>query len=361
MTLNQLDTLLAQWKDRTDQMAAVLMELRCMPTWDLLSGTGAHSLQLTGVTAQRVPPAIAALDTVWRDYAALSSTLARAADLRAQMPRFSGIQQKVDEIAALLNQEALFTRMTSAFSDARRVVLDVDSAWKKLDAQLNPAIAFLRENQNESEAGVPELEAMTTALRPRVMPDPLGTLADFDARVAPALERCHAAVEILAGQRREFAANLEAAKATIAKLASVREQNEAVYREHAAKISGYAAPELPLPAPRISQLSDRLTGIGQKELDPVWAEIGRMVAAEEAAFLRNSAPLEMRRELRGRLSALKAKAAARGKAEDLGLRTIGERANALLYGRPTPMDEASALIRQYEAALNKRTPLEPRQ
>jgi hypothetical protein len=64
--------------------------------------------------------------------------------------------------------------------------------------------------------------------------------------------------------------------------------------------------------------------------------------------------LDLRRELRGRLSALKAKALARGVAEDSKLVPLAQKAAELLHARPTPIEEAAWLVSQYEARLNGR-------
>jgi hypothetical protein len=60
------------------------------------------------------------------------------------------------------------------------------------------------------------------------------------------------------------------------------------------------------------------------------------IAKEERAYAVNKAPLELRAELRGRLDALKAKALARGEAENATLSQLAEDAKRLLYTRPTP-------------------------
>ena len=62
--------------------------------------------------------------------------------------------------------------------------------------------------------------------------------------------------------------------------------------------------------------------------------------------------LQLRRELRGRLLALKSKAVAKNRAEDPILIDIAQQAEALLHRCPTPIDVAADLVRQYERRLN---------
>jgi hypothetical protein len=66
------------------------------------------------------------------------------------------------------------------------------------------------------------------------------------------------------------------------------------------------------------------------------ARVKEYIAKEERAYAVNKAPLELRAELRGRLDALKAKALARGEAENATLSQLAEDAKRLLYTRPTP-------------------------
>jgi hypothetical protein len=68
----------------------------------------------------------------------------------------------------------------------------------------------------------------------------------------------------------------------------------------------------------------------------------------------NKAPLDLRQELRGRLDVLQAKALGRGMAENVTLSALAEKAKKLLYSRPTPLNEATNLISQYEKYLNRK-------
>ena len=69
----------------------------------------------------------------------------------------------------------------------------------------------------------------------------------------------------------------------------------------------------------------------------------------------NSGPLELRKELRGRMNALKAKAQAYRVEEDAGLRALATEAEGLLYMRPTPIDRADETVTRYQSALSKLT------
>ncbi len=84
-----------------------------------------------------------------------------------------------------------------------------------------------------------------------------------------------------------------------------------------------------------------------------WTAAARQtLQAEQEALGEARRQLGLRSELRGRLDALKAKARAYGVAELDELAGIADRAKALLYQRPTPLQEAAAAVSEYESKLN---------
>jgi hypothetical protein len=366
MTLDDLDRLLILWKTRTDAAAAGLVELRSLPSYEILAGGhDGHKLQLTGPSAQRVGPALEALDQAWRDYGTISAAYQQALSLRRQMPRFSGVQQKIAEVQAALNIEPLYARMTHAFEAGKAGLLEVDTAWKKLDGKIGVTTAYLDSHRGESAAGIPQLRAMMETIRPRVMSDPLGVCAIFESQIEPVFNRSRAAMAKLEEQRRNLGSDLARAREMVVTLGLVRGQNDQAFAERRDKISGRGAPEQPLPAQRMNDLEQRLrrleAGSGNGPVDSVCAELEawigeakHLIEEEQTALDKNRVPLDLRRELRGRLSALKAKALARGVAEDAKLVPLAQKAAELLHARPTPIEEASWLVSQYEARLNGR-------
>ena len=73
------------------------------------------------------------------------------------------------------------------------------------------------------------------------------------------------------------------------------------------------------------------------------------LAQAEAA---NRAPLQERDELRGLLTAYRAKMAGVGKAEDQTASELADEAHNELYTRPTDLDRALRLLRELGAAVN---------
>jgi hypothetical protein len=385
MTIDQIDVLLSQWKSRSESAASSLFELRAMPTYEIL--TGGHDgkrLRLTGLTERRTAPAVTLLEQAWRDYGVFSNTVQAALALRQQLSRFSLGQQRLYDIEMLLTGPSatvaetgetltlpqLFDRMNQALTGGRAGILEADAAWKRLDEKMNSAITFLKSRPSENSAGVSQVRHLVEALRPKVISDPLGAAIEFDTQIEPVFREAKGRIEKLETLRRNLPNDLVQTRKLLGDLAQLCDENVALLAECRDKISGYAVAEQPVPKQRITDLAGTLVQLerraragntNQAAIDPVCMdlescglEIRRLIQASEEARARNYAPLELRRELRGRLNALRAKAHARGAAEDSRLVDLAEKATAALYGKPTPIDEASRLVRQYEARLNGR-------
>jgi predicted nucleic acid-binding Zn-ribbon protein len=367
MTLEDLDRLLISWKARTDAAAAGLVELRSLPSYEILSGGhDGKKLQLTGPSEERGTPALGELDQAWRSYGALNTVYQRAVSLRRQMPRFSGVQQRIDETLSVVSQlEPLCARMTRSFESGKAGLLEIDAAWKAIDEKIDGIALFLNARRGESAAGIPQLRALIESVRSRIMSDPIGVRAIFESQIEPVFQRVRAAMERLEEQRRNLGGDLVRAKSMLLTLSLVREQNQAAFEERRDKISSRGTPELPLASERMKELENRLRRMEEDSasgrIDPVcveleyWTgEMRHLTNEEQKALDKNRALLDLRRELRGRLSALKAKATAQGVAEDIKLGPIGQKAEGLLYAKQTPIEEAAWLVSQYEARLNGR-------
>jgi DNA repair exonuclease SbcCD ATPase subunit len=357
-----------------------LFELRAMPSYEIL--TGGHDgkrLELTGLSQRLTAPSIAALEQAWRDYGVLSNTIQAAIALRQQLPRFSLSQQKLRDIELLLTGPSasiadngaaltlpqLFERMNQAYNSGRAGFLEVDAAWKKLDDKMNAVVSFLKTRQGEAAGGIPEIRRMVEALRPKVISDPLGAGIEFDTQIEPRFQQARTIIEKLETQRHKLPANLALTKNMLRDLAALCDENTALLAECRDKIADFAIAEQPVPRQRISDLSGMLNQLERRaeagavdpvclELESLAGEIQRLAQTAGEVRARNNAPLELRRELRGRLTALRAKAHAKGAAEDSRLVDLAQRAMTVLYAKPTPIDEASRLVQQYEARLNGR-------
>ena len=69
MTLQQIDEALADWNRRLTAMADNLMSLQSESTYRALTGSGgATKVQITGQTAARVEPALAAMRVIFHTF-----------------------------------------------------------------------------------------------------------------------------------------------------------------------------------------------------------------------------------------------------------------------------------------------------
>ena len=273
--------------------------------------------------------------------------------------------------------DALLARMTAAFDAATRVVADVAAVWDAVAAQLGPADRALDALRAEA-AALPEATAEVArwsdrleALRAAVLTDPLahaGTaapvpaaaLAEIDAGVAAAREELREARALRAGLDERVAALTGRVDA----LVTVESAAEAVAGEVARLV--VAVPGLPTPRRRAPELRAALRDAHAAARAGRWDEASAGFAAVsedlDAATAQAEADqavlgglLDRRAELRGRLGALRAKAGARGRSEDLALDALHTRARDLLWSAPCDLAAATVAVRAYQRGLEEGT------
>jgi hypothetical protein len=407
MTLPDIDKALAQWESRLTSAAHNLFDLQSDPTYQCLTGTGGMpKTQLTGVTATRVSPALENIGTLFQCFDLLRCTIDRAVQLRKDLPSLFGTDQKEREIQQILygksvriptdqipmaqrtllsgaddqgciSPDELLKSMIKAFEAARNGVLAIDTAWRDLGTTLGDAtrqIAALRSDAKAlDESDIRELDAVDHALslrRAQVQSDPLGTSLDLGSTILPALDRVKKAVEERAQLRRQTEDGLAGAHAKLQGLRNLQRDASDAWTEAQQKITGAGPLPPPVPDTRIEGLREWLDRLQEKfeggMLRPVsiglnnWnSAAGECVSDVQKIHTANSAPLELRQELRGRLNALKAKAQAYRVEEDETLRALAAEAEGLLYTRPTPMDHAGETVTRYQSRLNECTGARP--
>lgn len=402
MNLEQIDQLLADWKTKIDLVSQNLIDLHGLPSYQRLAGvSGFPKIKLTGVTQARVTPALEAMSNLFQHFDLLVTTLSQAVERRKQVPRFLGSEQKIREIEDILTGASiqlavvqiplaqrgllsaatsakaiapndLLAAMTNAFEVARDAVLAVDEAWLRLDATLADAEAEIISLQNladslgqdaSNELAIARQKIAT--LRTSLESDPLGVSGDFEREIKTPIARVKATLNQLVQQQKQIRDNLETAHQLLKHLVELNRQAAECFAESKEKVVDHSMLKTPLAWEQIEALSQWLkrleTKFTQGFLTPVrvglenWtAKVKQYIAAEERAYTANRAPLDTRQELRGRLDALKAKALARGLAEDAMLTELAQNAKQLLYTRPTPLAKAAELVSQYEKCLNSR-------
>lgn len=396
----EIDQLIADWKNKVNIAGQNLLELQELPTYQRLCGSfGFPPVKLTGITATRVTPALEAMNDLFQYFDLLVQTIDKAIKLRQQSLRFLSTQ-KIAEIAQLLTgasielpgvqtplaQRGLLTGaetitkitpaqllevMENAFSVARDAVLAVDDAWTQMEVMLGEAEAQIFSMQNlaaslnqDCQSELIQVAIAIASLRPSIEQDPLGTSAVFQQQVQPMLAHLKATLDQRIQQHNQIREKLATASNLLQQLKEIHVKAIAAFTECHDKVLDHSILLPPLPKEQIEALRQWLmkleTKFAEGLVNPIiigldnWTiKAKEYIASEQQAYAVNNAPLQTRRELRGRLDALQAKALARQLIEDPILTELAMLAKQLLYSRPTPLNKAAELVTQYEKRLNR--------
>jgi hypothetical protein len=396
MTLDQIDEELADWKARLQSATDNLLALTQMGTYQRLRGEGGWPKpRLAGTTAAQVGPALDGMATLWSHYAALTGVIEKASALRRSVSWLMPSAQTVAEIEGLLHgssvelsavvtpleQRSLLTpgevvprhtpqqlleEMKHAFGRAKELVLAVDRVWDRLPSQLDDFEKEAAALDGLGAGAEPELaraRGQIAALRARVEEDPLGVSGEA-AAVGSALAAVRSRLARVAREREQVQTALAEARRLLGQLEGAHRAARQAVADREQKVQVDGANSLPRPledeqvaalAPWLAKL-EATAGQGRWQAAGVgvgkWLGIARQyLATAEAARAAHEAPLRARRELRGLLDALRAKAHACGRSEDAELAALGQEAWQLLHSRPTPLARAEKLVADYEARL----------
>jgi len=400
VNLEQLDRLLADWEKKIDLVNQNLLDLHGLQTYQRLMGVaGLPKLALTGKTQMQVSPALETLNNLFEYFDLLMNTISKAKELRKQIPRFFGSEQKVQaleqmlqgssielpakripleqrgllsavETETLITPEQLLNIMTSAFKTAKDVILTVEVAWNKLDLLLVNTEKQIHSLQSLAislgQTELPELQKVqqeSNSLRERIERDPLGVNEEYQSKIEPLISKVQLELQQIVQKRHEIQSSFAQGHDYLKKLTELHQQANNAFLESQEKIVEHEHLQPPIPQAQIEALAEWLTRLENKfaggVLTPVqvglqnWTvKAQEYLTVTEQAYGKNQAPIQQRQELRGRLEALKAKAAAKGKIEDEILTNLAIQAKKLLYTRPTPLAQAANLVEQYEKRLN---------
>ena len=399
MSSEQLDQLLTDWTTRLDLASQNILALQELFTYQRLAGeAGLSKASLTGTTDRQVAAALDAMNQVFQHFDLLRGTIAQALALRKQIPRFLASEEKFKAIESLLtgpsiqlpviqvplaqrsllsttetvctiSPDDLLAMMTRGFEVARDTILAVDTAWSTLEpalAQVETEIQTLQHRAN-TLGGVdcPALTLLQQAivpLRDRIMTDPLGVHQDFDQHIRPLIQQAQDNLGHIAEQYDRVQTGLAAAHRLFQELLQCHQQVSVIYREGLEKLVDHTQLCPPLPEEQLEALEQWLTRLDtrfrQGLIQPIPVGLERWTDQAQAAIVltqtalaQNRQPLDTRLELRGRLEALKAKALAKGRAEDPQLSALATQIQQILYTRPTNLAQAIALVGAYEQQL----------
>jgi len=377
-----------------------MLALQELVTYQRLAGeAGFSKAQLTGTTAVQVAEVLDGMNQVFQHFALLVATVNRAAESRKQMPRFLGSEQRLQAVETILlgpsiqlsavqvplaqrsllsvaettctvTPDHLLEVMTRTFELAKDTILAVDAAWSHLEPKLAQADAEIQFLQHQANAfklhDLTDLKAVQQAIAPlrdRVLTDPLGVKSEFEQQIQPLIAQTTKSLNQVLQQQQQVQANLATARPRLQRLQDLNQQASAAYAESLEKVLDHSSLQPALPAAHLDALCQWLsrleTRFAEGLVNPIqvglenWTvQVNAALAIEQRAITANRAALETRRELRGRLEALKAKALARGRAEDPMLSDLAAQANQILHSRPTDLARALVLVTQYEKQLN---------
>ena len=405
ITTEQIDRELAEWQARLSVASSNLLELDDMPTYKRLQGDLDAPPVLAGVTQARVVPTLGAVARLWRYLQLLSDVLKQATELRRNMPRLFGGENALQKISNLLHGQSiqlppvetpadqrgllsasqipqttspdlLLTAMTHVYDEVRGTILAVDAAWNRLE----PALATANQDANQlrqlaealGEGGLPELAAAKNRiaqLQQAINNDPLGVTVDLDRDILPLLQNARARLEAVSHERRATETDLRRAREILFQLRDTHAQCEQALNQTREKIANPEGLRAPLDPNALDELERWLGTLEATAQAGRWraVRIGldrwlpsatASLESERAALAANKAPTDAVAELRGRLSALGAKAQAmqtRGQTSDADLPAIAREADARLHTVPTELAQASRLVTEYESRLNHRS------
>ena len=395
----QADRLLEEWHTKLRVATDNLLALDDSLTYKRLEGKDdLPQTRLTGRTQAQVTPALAAMHDLFQHIGRLAEVVERAQELRRGLSRFLPNPETLRQIEHLLNgpsiklpsartplaQRSLMSAsetpqtitparlldvMMQAFEVARSAIMAVDTAWARLEPALGEcetqAIALERLAEGLGEKNAPDVAKMRerlASLRANVESDPLGVNADFDAELRPLLDRARLRLGEADRQRAQMRTELERGRALLAQLCALNQQCGEALSTCRQQIDSPDGLQSPLGADALAELERWLGTLDEALAQGRWkaARIGldrwlqttgEYARAANAALAANKAPLEMRSELKGRLSALRAKARARGMNNDISLDALAGEAETLLRQCPTPNGRIARLVHDYETRL----------
>lgn len=261
--------------------------------------------------------------------------------------------------------------MVNTFQVVKETILAVDRIWSDLEPQLDLAEAEIANLQRQGESfGIVDLRELEmsrqtlTSLRDRIETDPLGTSISFD-EINRQIAKMRGDIEQFFQAKAKLQAGFSNAHTLLQQLITLNQEAIASFAETQEKISDCNSIVPPLPSEQIeameqwlqrleTKLKEGLTSPVSIGLENFTTKVNEYIAIEKKAIAANRLPLQTRLELRGRLDALKAKATAKGYAEDMQLAKLAEQAKQLLYTRPTALKQAEETVKQYEIVLNRR-------
>lgn len=385
----EIDDLLQRYTSAEARIASNLVELDDHPTYALLAAD-----TLTGRTAQRLGPAVDAVPRMWLLLDALRRHLELARTTRGEgrvnsaartqlVHLLSGPSVLVEVVSTPLEErdvvgsrsaerrntvDEVIDEIRALYTPVRDGIAEIDQIWRDILPRLDAAEATLGALEAEldeiggDEPLVKEARRRVEELRATIMDDPLGVDAGAGPELDDLLRRAAHHVGRLRTSHDELAADLARTEELVATIRTLRARAASAHAEATAKI----APPLELGrAPSVAFVEElaeqaaelrRSTGPWQHTrqwLHQWLVRAERLVEQLTRVEERNRRPLERRSQLRGLLSAYRAKAAAVGRIEQRATIELADEAHNELYTSPTDLQRAETLVARLAQAVSE--------
>lgn len=404
MTLEALDKALAYWEKASQTILANVYELYDHPAYrGLASKLETDASALSGVTAQRAQPALVAVKDLLMLALELESVVKNAVARRADLPMLfqaapiaaidrllNGPSIKLPDtqtpiykrdLLAQMSQEQSMTPkqlldfMQPRFESAKDTLFTIDEAWTSLattlyeyERTLQALEQMAAENGLSGNFDFQDIHACLTKARALIGSDPLGVASDAKGALEKKLQSARERLDALLQKRQAVCKSLSSATDLLEKLREVHALAMAASEEREIKVECAEGERIPRPAAdahvqKIGAWLGKLkAAVDRGEWQPVeiglenWRETAEeTLAVDEQAHSFSQGLLDARKELRGRLEALRAKAANFGCCEDAALGELGRDITELIARRPSPLREIERLLASFQQTLAART------
>jgi len=390
--LEALDALLQRYSAAESRIGANLHELDHHSTYQILR-TG----DLKGRTAAELGPALKKADGLWSDFGELQSILARARAVRSDgrmraqdrrdlkhlltgpsiltttdmVPLSQRGLTQAAESEQRLTVEQLLSRMRLAYLPIRDGIASVEDRLRNILPRLSAAETTIREVKKQAdilgvrEPELSEAERQLTRLRDWAMDDPMA----IPQNAGDELER-H--VRLAAGRvaqtkkgHDQLHGDLGAMAGLVAEVRTLRARAAAAREEALETITSptglvQVPPAAAIDGPKglaeasasVVEDSNQPWQVQRQQVDAWLLRARRLRDQLRRAEAVNRTALNKRDELRGLLTAYRAKMAGVGRAEDLVLSEITDEAHDELFTTPTDLARAEKLIGEIANSLS---------
>ncbi len=351
------DAELAASLAESDRVAQRLLAMDDHPGHRLLRGA-----TLTGDSARRWESANTAMVGLWEWFDAYRAVLAQATATRdpVELRRLLSGPEVVlaapaptrtltspSVAAERITLAELVARMKTRYAELVELFDEAHGSWSRRAAVLEPLTDRLAGLVDST--AVVALRTEVAAAHARAVADPLTpdpSAADLPDRVADV-------VRLVEG----FGTRVAGVAARLAAADRDRAEVVVLWERVVAEITGAhpEPPEVSGPSRALAGLRLRFPEVRERELAEVESAAGAVAERMRAVSEQLAGSLARRAELRGRLAAYRAKATARGFAEDAALSALHRTARDVLAVVPCDLRAGTVAVARYQRAVLDRT------